>query len=1548
MFEFRSASSFGRPTSFEPGRGANPKRRVAFSLARFAELLEERTLLSATMGPEQFPARVPLIGDSLQGASITPQLAQSGPLIHIDQFRADPIFAGVDGTGFSTVIIDTGIDLNHPFFGPDSDNNGVADRIVYSYDFSDDDDSDASDFDGHGSNVASIAASSDGTYTGMAPGANIIALKVFPDDPSSGASIVDIVQALDWVVAHVDQYNIASVNLSLGGGFYTTAQTGGYLASDFAALVAKDVFVVSASGNDFYGNNSQQGVSYPAADVNSLSIGAVYDGNVGGFSYGSGAVAYSTGPDRITPFSERSSTLTTVFAPGAPIKGAGPDGDLLTEHGTSQASPHIAGIGALVQQLAVRDLGRRLTQAEFASLLKSTGATINDGDDEDDNVTNTGLDFKRVDVYELGKAIHAMAPTAGDSPGVYRNGKFYLDSNLNGAWNNLAGGDLLKTFGAVGDIPLAGDWDGDGVSNIGVFRNGIFYLDYNGNGKWDNTAGGDKLLKFGTATDIPVVGDWNNDGKSDIGVFRNGRWYLDQNGDGVWKASNDATFTFGIAGDTPVTGDFTGDGKSEVGVFRQGKWYLDLNGDHKWNGVAAGDSLSAFGSPTDIPVTGDWDNSGKDKIGTFRSGTFYLDMNGNRKWNGTAGGDYLTKFGAAGDLPVTGLWTDPANLTSDSLLASQSAATASSQQTPVAASLQQAALTLSKTTVATSQASAFSLAGTPLSNAPVSQNWTLLSSSVPGPDFSAQMPMLLSDGTLLVHGGDDGSYSPTWYRYYPDATGGYQDGTWSQADSMNVGRLYFGSVVLPSGKIFVVGGEYAADQSFSNSAEIYNPLTNVWTSVASSPKPVVGDEPTMVLPDGRVLVGNIEDPGTEIYNPLTNTWSAGGTKIRSDETSDEETWVKLPDDSILTYDIFSSIASGTGKAERYIPSTNTWVDASNGTLPLLSSASEGYELGGAALLPDGRAFFTGANGKTAFYDTKTNTWSQGPTMPTFAGIQATMGDAPLAVMPNGHVLMAVSPEITTTNNNIDFPGPTLILDFDPTTNVYTNVTPPSSMFDLSNNSFVNCMLVLPTGQVMLTNFSGDVVLYTPDGSPDDSWRPHITGLTLQGDGSYLLTGMQLNGLNEGASYGDDNQMSTNFPIVRVTDTISGNAYYARTSNWSLTGVATGSAVETVRVDLPAALGNDPFTLVVIANGIESNSVKSIAGTGLGTFRNGHFYLDTNLNQAWNNVSGGDTLDTFGIAGDTPLSGDWNGDGIDQIGVFRNGVFYLDYNGNGKWDNTSGGDKFFQFGNPTDKPVVGDWNKDGKTDIGVFRDGKWYLDLNGDGKWDAGDSSFNFGTTGDIPIAGDFNGDGRSEIGVFRQGRWYLDLNGNHKWDGPAAGDATPLFGNPNDIPVIGDWNSSGKDKIGVFRNGEFYLDVNGNRHWNGTAGGDVLAKFGSQGDLPVAGFWVDPHSLQLITSAQVLGGYQSVSQSVTLTDSSSVGGSTPRLTLATALEQGAYIGFASAETSTAATNSVTSDPSKSSTATASAASSQAKSVVPLPDEGLQGQLGEVFANLLSI
>ncbi len=344
----------------------------------------------------------------------------SNSLIKLDKFRATPSFAGIDGSGYSVAVLDTGIDLNHPFFGPDTNSNGISDRIVFNYDFADGD-ADASDRKGHGSNIASIIGSQDSTYKGVAPGANIISLKVMRDTTRQGDEInkfAFVEQALQWVLENADTYKIASVNMSFGSAENFTSPISPYgIGDELAALAAKNIIVVSSSGNRYYQyqkDNQPLGVNYPAADPNSLSVAGVYNSDIGQYNYDDYFADYepntlvtanTTAADRILPISQRSGTINTIFAPGAPITGAGKDGDLITYHGSSQATAYISGIAVLAQQLAQRDLGRRLTQTEFAQLLKSTGVTINDGDDENDNVKNTNLNFKRVDVLALGAAI---------------------------------------------------------------------------------------------------------------------------------------------------------------------------------------------------------------------------------------------------------------------------------------------------------------------------------------------------------------------------------------------------------------------------------------------------------------------------------------------------------------------------------------------------------------------------------------------------------------------------------------------------------------------------------------------------------------------------------------------------------------------------------------------------------------------------------------------------------------------------------------------------------------------------------------------------------------------------------------------------------------------------------------------------------------------------------------------------------------------------------------------------------------------------------------
>jgi hypothetical protein len=187
--------------------------------------------------------------------------------------------------------------------------------------------------------------------------------------------------------------------------------------------------------------------------------------------------------------------------------------------------------------------------------------------------------------------------------------------------------------------------------------------------------------------------------------------------------------------------------------------------------------------------------------------------------------------------------------------------------------------------------------------------------------------MLASNGTVMAQGA---GVTNTWFQLTPDATGSYVNGTWSPLASMGTQRLYYASNVLPSAKVFLVGGEYsgpAGASNFVNTGETYDHIANAWSPIATFPQSAFGDDPSELLPDGRVLTGYISGAQTYIYNPTTNAWAATtGNKLRSDR-SDEETWIILPDGSILSYDIFSSNTQGVGHAQRYVPSSGTWVGA---------------------------------------------------------------------------------------------------------------------------------------------------------------------------------------------------------------------------------------------------------------------------------------------------------------------------------------------------------------------------------------------------------------------------------------------------------------------------------------------------------------------------------------------------------------------------------------------------------------------------------------------
>ncbi len=225
----------------------------------------------------------------------------------------------------------------------------------------------------------------------------------------------------------------------------------------------------------------------------------------------------------------------------------------------------------------------------------------------------------------------------------------------------------------------------------------------------------------------------------------------------------------------------------------------------------------------------------------------------------------------------------------------------------------------------------------------------------------------------------------------------------------------------------------------------------------------------------------------------------------------------------------------------------------------------------------------------------------------------------------------------------------------------------------------------------------------------------------------------------------------------------------------------------------------------------------------------------------------DTSETIagplGASTDRPISGDWNGDGTDELGFYRPStrVFYLDFDGSGRW--VTGEPKSTAFGAAGDLPVTGDWDGDGADEIGTYNPTtrQFTLDLDGSLSPSGNDvTTAAFGAASGLPLSGDWNGDGRDTVGVWRPDtrKFLLDTNGNGQWDGTAGGDTlTSAVGASADLPVCGDWNGDGKDEIGVYRPSElrFYLDSNGSKSL--TADDLTSGPFGLAGDLPVAGRW---------------------------------------------------------------------------------------------------------------
>ena len=589
-----------------------------------------------------------------------PTLADSSPLVQASNMWD----AGFTGSGFTVAVLDTGTDRAHPFLG-----NRVVEEACYST-------TDAASSTTsvcpngsssqtgpgsgvhcsangceHGTHVSGIVAGSGATSAGVGRAANLMSVQVFSQlnsvdscsaqgyaSPCTTAFLSDVLSGLERVYAVRGTRPFAAVNMSLGGGKFTSHCDDNPLKPIIDNLASANIATIIATGNAGF----TDGVSQPACISTAVAVGS------------------TTKSDEVSSFSNGHPTMVDLLAPGSDINSSVPGGGFSSFNGTSMATPQVAGAWALMRQHTPS-----ASVATVLNALKTTGLSVNDtrfgagyshprirvyqaafgeappgpaGDNFADPIAIEALPFTRTQTT-VGTTFEPGEPPACGSLSIGSTVWFsytppinqtltadtfgsgfdtilaaYTGSSL-GSLTEVAcndddgglqsrvsfeaaagttyyfqaggwGGDNGSlTFNMTGspDAPPPGekkaiaDFDGDGDTDIAIFRpsNGRWYL-----------RGVANSIPYGTTGDIPVPGDYDGDGTTDIAIFRpsNGRWYLR----GV-----PSSIPWGFNGDLPVPGDYDGDGTTDIAVYRPytGQWHI--------RGVASGIN---WGTASDIPV----------------------------------------------------------------------------------------------------------------------------------------------------------------------------------------------------------------------------------------------------------------------------------------------------------------------------------------------------------------------------------------------------------------------------------------------------------------------------------------------------------------------------------------------------------------------------------------------------------------------------------------------------------------------------------------------------------------------------------------------------------------------------------------------------------------------------------------------------------------------------------------------------------------------------------------------------------------------------------
>jgi hypothetical protein len=446
----------------------------------------------------------------------------------------------------------------------------------------------------------------------------------------------------------------------------------------------------------------------------------------------------------------------------------------------------------------------------------------------------------------------------------------------------------------------------------------------------------------------------------------------------------------------------------------------------------------------------------------------------------------------------------------------------------------------------------------------------------------------LRDGRILAHS-DQGGNANQWFILSPDTNGKYETGSWTGPYAMQSGYapFFFSSTVFLDGThVLIEGGEYNNGQGVWTTLGSYGTVTP-WggvTWVANNPPSgwtTIGDAQSDLLANGKYLQSNCCTKQTAYWNG-PNSWTTGPNvlAVRNDESG----YTALPDGRVLMVDVQNNSTCGSSKSSEYLDlNDNTWHCGPQLTQQLWQQSDQ--ELGSAVLFypsaqhPKGGVFQYGGNSTfTNTLDINSFTWATGPTLGNMQ-----QADGPGALEPNGLVLEQLSPGL--------FQSGCQFAEYDPSANTLTNTV--NNAFCPADSSFVGHLMIFPTGQIGSEDYDTVIYLYNPKSGVVSGVAPTIIpskNSYLGGSKNNVLYGIQLNGLTENNSYGDDYQAATNYPLIRFTNMNTGSVYYGFTHDDSSHSIAPGT-VSFTKFDINPATPPGDYKMQVVTNGIGSNQVQ---------------------------------------------------------------------------------------------------------------------------------------------------------------------------------------------------------------------------------------------------------------------------------------------------------------------------------------------------------------------